>query len=284
MNSRHEKKFWERIPTLALFAVFSIIFAMIVAGVIYMARVGQEARDTLQPVSAKAQQGERLAGKVVIACDNQEIVAQLRALGACEEAEAITTAAPVGPSDAQVAEVVERYLRDHPPAPGRSVTAAEVTAVVAKHLTEHPPEPGRPPTPEEISRAASTYIAARQDQFRGDKGESATGAQISAAVAAYCGTTPSPCAGPKGDRGEAVKGDKGDQGISVRELYFARNASGECRVYVVLADPAQGSQETTIDGPAGDPACDPVPSEPAPEPAPPTTSPSSPKLLPSGPA
>lgn len=292
MTSRHGKRFWEKIPTLAMFTTFALIFSLIVVGVIYMARTGQQAQDSLQPAQAKAAQGEQLADKVKIACDNQDVVAQLRALGACQDAQAIKSSPPVAPSDAQVASAVETYLRDHPPSAGRSVTPGDVAAAVAKYLTDHPPTPGRPPTAEEIQTATMTYLVAHPDQFKGKPGDNATTAMVAAAVAAYCtSTTPGPCTGPAGPSGvngkdgqngkDAKDGAQGAQGTSVQDLYFERDSGGACQVVVVLYNPATNTQ-STIRHSAGEPACSgggtPTPT-PAPSSNPPPTTQKQPPSL-----
>ena len=274
--SSRTRGFFERIPTLVLFAVFSLVAGVTIVGVVFLGTRGQQAeqaknqaQEQLAPAQAKAQQADDLANKIVIGCNSTEdVVSQLRALGACALADDIKEApvvSAVGPSDQQVARAVEDYLRRNPPRDGKPVSPADVATAVADYLTKNPSQPGRPPTPEEIQRAATTYIADRPEQFRGEpgdqgeRGENASVEQIALAVAAYCASSsPSLCAGPEGPQGpQGTQGERGPQGVpgpqgaSVRDVYFESRGNG-CEVVVLLFDPATGleSQTRRAAGPA----------------------------------
>ena len=132
-----------------------------------------------------------------------------------------------------------------------------VATAVANFLTANPPQPGRPPTAQEISTASSNYISAHEADFRGSagtngtNGKDATDAQVAATVTAYCDAHGS-CAGQPGAAG--ANGATGPQGVSITDLVFARDSSGQCQAVVTLHDPASGI-DTQVTHPAGDAAC-----------------------------
>lgn len=253
---------------MVMYAILTVGCIAAVLGVFVLTREGQTAQQAKEVAIYKAQQGEELADKVRIACDNVEIVSQLRDLGACEDAQEIKESPPATATDAQIAQAVSQYLREHP-----AVSAWEVATAVADYLTKNPPKPGRPPTPEEIQRYIYQYLADNPQQFKGKDGQNATDAQIVAAVTAYCSSaTPSPCAGPagpvgpKGDKGDpgdpgtpGTPGDPGRQGRGVVDVRFEFSGDA-CQVIVTYDD---GTSTTRL---AGQSACAPpdptVPPEP----------------------
>lgn len=254
----------ERLPsTRTLLIIGAVILAAVVPATLILGQQAQSANDQLVPIKAQAQQGTDLASKIIQACTDPNQVLQLRALGACQQAIQIQQQTPTGPTDSQIAAAVDKWMSDHS-AELKAVgpTDAQVAAVVAQYLTEHPPAPGQPPTPDQISLATATYIAAHADQFKGAKGDTPTSADILAAVQTYCASaTPSPCAGAKGDQGLAgvngtngTNGSNGPQGISVTDVNFSRNSSGQCQFVVSLHDPASGAN-TTVLHPAPDTLC-----------------------------
>jgi hypothetical protein len=271
----------DRLPTTrTLLIIGAVILALAVPATFVLGQTAQSAADQaqsatqqLQPIKEQAQQGTDLASKIVLACTDPAQVQQLRAIGACQQAIQIQQQTPPGPTDGQISAAVDKWLSDHASELKVSgPTDAQVAAVVAQYLTEHPPAPGRPPTPDEISMATATYIAEHADQFKGAQGDSPTSADILAAVKTYCSSsTPSPCAGPKGDTGPAgangtngtngADGKQGVQGVSVSDVNFSRDSSGKCQLVVTLHDPASGTNITVVH-PAPDALC-PVSSPPS---------------------
>jgi len=265
-------------PTRVLLIVAAVILALAVPATFLLGQQAQSASEQaqsvtqqLQPIKEQAQQGTDLASRVILACTDPAQVQQLRALGVCQKAIQIQQQTPVGPTDAQIAAAVDKWLSDHADQlKVHGPTDAQVAAVVAQYLTEHPPAPGRPPTSDEISLATATYIADHADQFKGAKGDTPTSADILAAVQAYCtSSTPSPCAGPPGKDGQngtngvngtnGADGKQGPQGVSVTDVNFARNSSGQCQFVVTLYDPASKTN-ATVYHPAPDTLCPVVPS------------------------
>jgi len=260
-------------PTRVLLIIAAVILALAVPATFILGQQAQSASEQaqsvtqqLQPIKEQAQQGTDLASRVILACTDPAQVQQLRALGVCQKAIQIQQQTPVGPSDAQIAAAVDKWLSDHADQLKVSgPTDAQVAAVVAEYLTAHPPAPGRAPTPDEISLATATYIAAHVDQFKGAKGDAPSSSDILAAVQAYCtSTTPSPCAGPKGDTGatgaagtngtNGTNGAQGPQGVSVSDVNFARSSSGQCQFVVTLHDPSSNTN-ITVYHPAPDTLC-----------------------------
>jgi hypothetical protein len=196
-------------------------------------------------------------------------VQQLRAIGACQQAIQIQQQTPVGPTDSQIAAVVDKWLSAHADQfKGSPPTETVIAAVVAQYMTEHPAQPGRPPSADEISMATASYVAAHADQFKGVKGDSPTSAEILDAVQQVCSVTPSPCAGPPGSPGangangtNGADGKQGAQGISVSDVNFARDSSGKCQFVVMLHNPADNT-DTVVYHPAPDALC-PVASTPS---------------------
>lgn len=250
-------------PTRVLLIVAALILALAVPATFLLGQQAQTASEQaqtatqqLQPIKEQAQQGTDLASRVILACTDPAQVQQLRALGVCQKAIQIQQQTPVGPTDAQIAAAVDKWLSDHADQLKVSgPTDAQVAAVVAQYLTAHPPAPGRAPTPDEISLATATYIAAHADQFKGAKGDAPSSADILAAVQAYCtSATPSPCAGPAGPAGQngtngvngtnGTDGKQGPQGVSVSDVNFARNSSGQCQFVVTLHDPSSNTNVT----------------------------------------
>lgn len=72
------------------------------------------------------------------------------------------------------------------------------------------------------------------------------------------GLLPSGPAGPQGEKGgpgaDGAPGAQGAQGVSVSDLQFERDNSGQCQAVITLHDPATG-QDTTVTHPAGQAAC-----------------------------
>lgn len=110
-----------------------------------------------------------------------------------------------GPTQQQIDAAVAEYFAAHPP----GATPAMVAVQVAAYLTAHPPKPGPAPTPAQIATAASDYITAHASDFQGQPGQpgqngqdghSATDAQVTAAVSAYCDAH-NQCQGPTGQQG-----------------------------------------------------------------------------------
>lgn len=163
-----------------------------------------------------------------------------------------------GPTQEAIDNAVFGYFAVHPP----GATPAMVAVQVAEYLTAHPPKPGSPASPTEIATAASDYIAAHADDFRGQPGANATDAQVASAVDAFCSEHDG-CAGPAGQQGD--KGDQGDQGASITDLVFERDDAGACQAVATIHDPATG-QDTTVAHPAGDAACPPVSAPPTSDP------------------
>jgi hypothetical protein len=126
---------------------------------------------------------------------------------------------------------------------------AVLVDAVAAHLTKNPPKPGRAPTAEEVEAGARAVLQGAPELFRGADGEDgadATDDQVAAQVAAYCA-----------GRGEC-RGETGAQGVGVASVAFQRDDGGRCLAVVVLRDPADG-RESTASAPAGDAACEPIP-------------------------
>lgn len=260
----------DRFPTTrVLLIIAAVILALAVPATFILGQQAQNASEQaqsatqqLQPIKEQAQQGTDLAGKIIQACTDPAQVQQLRALGACQQAIQIQQQTPVGPSDSQIAAAVDKWLAAHADQfKGSPPTEAVIAAVVAQYMTQHPVQPGRPPTPDEISMATASYIAAHADQFKGAKGDPPTSAEILSAVQQVCSVTPSPCAGPQGTPGtngtngtNGVDGKQGAQGVSVSDVNFARNSSGQCQFVVTLHDPSSNT-DVTVYHPAPDALC-----------------------------
>ena len=214
-------------------------------------------------VAALKMNGDHLAAQQsAAAVAGQQLAQQVRQLGANPvvqpptpvAAPPVTGARGPGPTQQAIDDAVAGYFAVHPP----GATPAMVAVQVASYLTAHPPKPGPPPTPTQISTAASDYIAAHAADFQGQPGtngsngqdgqpgQNATDAQVQSAVDAYC------------DAHNQCQGTSGPQGVSVTDLSFARDDSGDCMVVVTLHDPATGD-DSTITHPAGDAACQPLP-------------------------
>jgi hypothetical protein len=213
--------------------------------------------------------GLRDAGNTT-ASQAQQLAQQVRSLGgtpvvtpATPGPQGPTGAQGPGPSDAQIADAVTRYLQVHPPAAGQPATPAMVATAVAAYLTVNPPQPGRAPTAQEITTATSTYLATHPTEFQGVpgaagaagqngvNGKDATDAQVAAAVDAYCSIRGA-CVGTTGAMGQA--GDQGQQGVSVTDVAPVRRSDGSCVWVVSLHDPATG-KDSTVTHPANDVAC-----------------------------
>jgi hypothetical protein len=268
--SESKRTLIDRLPTTrVLLIIAAVILALAVPATFILGQQAQNASEQaqsvtqqLQPIKEQAQQGTDLAGKIIQACTDPAQVQQLRALGACQQAIQIQQQTPVAPTDSQIAAVVDKWLSAHADQlKGAPPTEAVIAAVVTQYMTEHPAQPGRPPTADEISMATASYIAAHADQFKGDKGNSPTSAEITDAVQQVCSVTPSPCAGPPGSPGangangtNGVDGKQGPQGVSVSDVNFARDSSGRCQFVVVLHDPASNA-DTVVYHPAPDTLC-----------------------------
>lgn len=252
-----------RIPIMPLFLA-GVLTAMAIVGLAIW--IGQKAQTVetkskaveqeLAPAKEQALQGRILASDIVTACANPTIVAELAKTGssACQQAAQVQKQESVAPTDAQIYQAVSQWLATHPPAPGRPPTQAELLQAVTETLRSL----GWPPTEDRIREIAVGYIADNPDDFKGDEGEkgnNATDAQVRAAVSAYCGQTPSPCAGASGKDGQpGAKGDQGVQGISFKSLQFVRNQDDACTAVLTLYNPADGTESVLV-SPAGDAAC-----------------------------
>jgi hypothetical protein len=172
----------------------------------------------------------------------------------CREARAIREevvlpAAAPGPSQAQVQDWVNSWLRRHPPADGQNATPAMVARAVAEHMAGN----GQA----QISNVARAYLAAHAERFRGkpgndgakgEPGENASDEQVATAVAAFCAER-NGCRGPQG-----VPGDAGPQGVGVVDIKPVRDDQGACVWVVTFEDPASG-ERVERRHPAGDAAC-----------------------------
>lgn len=182
--------------------------ATLIAGVVLVAvgAVGALAITRTQDrLGATAEQATGLAAQIQGECRSGALAGPI-----CQEA-AQVVAEPVpqvvrgergpGPTDAQIADAVARYLARNPPPTGRPPTTGEITAAVAEYLMAHPPQPGRPPTAEEIAAAVGAYLQANPPP-EGQPGRAPTEGEIQAAVDAYLAAHP-PLKGDKGDPGPA---------------------------------------------------------------------------------
>lgn len=167
-------------------------------------------------------QTQDLAAQVATACDSGGAAArELEAIGACDDAEEAArgivaeqpTQQPVATDD-QVRTAVTDYLRENPPADGRTPSAAEVESAVTRVCQQigcqgepgtpgqkgdtgnEGPEgaPGRDATDEQVAAQVAAYCAV-------NNGCLPTPEEIQAAVVAYCSAQPSPCVGPPGAEG-----------------------------------------------------------------------------------
>jgi hypothetical protein len=168
----------------------------------------------------------------------------------------VLPAAAPGPSQAQVQDWVNQYVRDHPPRDGRNATPDMVARAVAEHMAGNGQQ--------QIAKVAQAYIAAHVAEFRGAKGEAgangldgqdATDDQVATAVAAFCAGHDG-CRGPQGDAG-----GQGAQGVGVVDIRPERNDQGACQWVVVFEDPSTGERQTATH-PAGDAACPAAPAPP----------------------
>lgn len=120
------------VPTLVLFALW---VALTMTGL-----QADNARLEKQ-VRAQDQQAEHRDRQV------RELSGQVRELGG----KPVVTPPPAppasGPSQAEIAAAVARYLREHPPPAGRPPSMAEVLTAVTGYLREHPPAAGPPGQP-----------------------------------------------------------------------------------------------------------------------------------------
>lgn len=104
------------------------------------------------------------------------------------------------PSQAQIASLVARYLRENPPRDGRDPTMAEILTAVTGYLREHPPPAGPSGAPGADGKDGVDGTDG-QDGKDGKDGADATDEQVRAAVAAYLEThtftcTPEDVTGP----------------------------------------------------------------------------------------
>jgi hypothetical protein len=159
------------------------------------------------------QESQTLAQKVSAACSaGGDAERELERIGACKRADALQDDAqappePLGPTNDQVRSAVNEWLRDNPPADGRTPTAAEVTAVVEQlcgpmscrgadgkngadgsNGADGTSPPPQSPTDDQVRAAVDSWFAEHVDA-------------IPLAVAAYCDAPGERCKGIQGAQG-----------------------------------------------------------------------------------
>lgn len=132
---------------------------------------------------------------------------------------------------------------------GKTVTVDQVMNMVTQVYNANKPKDAPPPTGDQVLAAVQAVCGTTKCQGpQGEAGKDAppvTDAQIAAQVAAYCSGPNAPCRG--------MKGEKGEQGVSIVSQAFVRDQQGTCRNQVTLSD-----GRVLDGGPAGDAACPPV--------------------------
>jgi hypothetical protein len=261
-ESSAERKWYRRIPLTLLLVAGGLICAALIPLSLLMGQGAETAKQEkataqaeLAPAKEQAIKGRVLASDIATACENPTLVLELQKLGseACQKAQAVQELKPLAPTDAQIYDAVDQWLRAHPPSAGRAPSQAELIQAVKATLDSL----GQPPTEDEIRATVVGYIEDNPDDFKGEdgrRGPAATDQQVQASVSAFCGQVPSPCAGPKGETGQGgSQGLPGTQGVGVDDFYFER-ANGVCTAVIVLRNPADGTTRS-VSTPAGDAAC-----------------------------
>lgn len=193
-------RWYRKIPTTLLLIAAALVAVTIASLALVLGKGAETAQQELAPAKEKALQGQVLAADVAAACTNPTIVEQLAKMGsqACQKATQVQQLPPLAPTDDQIYAAVDKWLTANPPPAGRVPNQGELIRAATEALKTL----GWPPTENRIREIVIGYIASNADLFRGKQGENATDEQVRAAVAAFCGQAPSPCAGPEGKQGD----------------------------------------------------------------------------------
>lgn len=193
-------RWYRKIPTTLLLVLAALVAVTIASLALVLGKGAETAQQELAPAKEKALQGQVLAADVAAACTNPTIVEQLAKMGsqACQKATQVQQLPPLAPTDDQIYAAVDKWLQANPPPAGRTPNQGELIRAATEALKTL----GWPPTEDRIREIVIGYIASNADLFKGKPGENATDDQVRAAVALFCGQTPSPCAGPAGQKGD----------------------------------------------------------------------------------
>jgi hypothetical protein len=173
------------------------------------------------------QQRQAISNNVLDLCArNDALSAELHRLGTCDvalSAAAIPSATVDGRTD------------------------AEITNLIAKYLTEHPTVAGRA-DPAQVVEAARQVLAANPDLYRGPAGPAPDPTAVNNAVASYITSHLAEFQGAPGTNGTNGEPGAVGRGVSTGPR-FERNGQGDCESVVTYTD------GTTDRAAAGDSAC-----------------------------